>query len=148
RLGELYRSYSTKGVVFVGINSNPQDDVRAVARHAKEHPLPFPVLKDEHGAAVDRFRTERVPEAFVLDTGRTVRYRGRIDDQFGRGFKRPRPMNNDLRDAIESVISNKAVARPVTEAAGCPIGRVASGRRVSLKGEPILYSKHVARIIQ
>ena len=37
-----------KGVVFVGINSNEQDEVEAIARHAKAYQIPFPVLKDEN----------------------------------------------------------------------------------------------------
>jgi thiol-disulfide isomerase/thioredoxin len=147
-LAALHRVYSPKRVVFVGVNSNQQDDAAAVAKHAKEYALPFPVLKDNGSTLADRFRAERVPEAFVLDGNRTVRYRGRIDDQFGKGIKRPKPSQNDLRDALDAVLSGKAVARPVTEVAGCPISRSVAIKRVALKGEPVFYTKHVARIIQ
>ena len=34
---------------------------------------------------------ERTPEVFVLDQDRAVRYRGRVDDQFGLGVHRPAP---------------------------------------------------------
>ncbi len=147
-LAALHRLYSPKGVVFVGINSNQQDDATAVAKHSKEYALPFPVLKDDGATVADRFRAERVPEAFVLDGNRTVRYRGRIDDQFGKGIKRPKAGHNDLRDAVDAVLSGKTVARAVTEVAGCPISRSTAGKRVSLKGEPVFYTKHVARVIQ
>ena len=147
-LAALHRLYSPKGVVFVGINSNQQDDAAAVAKHAKEYALPFPVLKDGGATVADRLRAERVPEAFVLDGNRTVRYRGRIDDQFGKGIKRPKAGHNELRDAIDAVLSAKTVAHAVTEVAGCPISRSTAGKRVSLKGEPVFYAKHVARIIQ
>ena len=147
-LAALHRLYSPKGVVFVGINSNQQDDATAVAKHAKEYALPFPVLKDGGATVADRLRAERVPEAFVLDGNRTVRYRGRIDDQFGKGIKRPQAGHNELRDAIDAVLSAKTVAHAVTEVAGCPISRSTAGKRVSLKGEPVFYAKHVARIIQ
>ena len=87
-LAALHRKYGPRGVLFVGINSNTQDDRAAVARHAQASGLPFVVLKDEGAAVANRFRAERVPEAFVLDGGLTVRYRGRIDDQLGKGVRR------------------------------------------------------------
>src|ERR1700687_262065 len=55
-LAALHRVYSPKGVVFVGVNSNQQDDVAEVARHAKEYALPFPVLKDNRSTLGDRLR--------------------------------------------------------------------------------------------
>src|SRR5260221_4792326 len=48
RLADLAKKYSDKGVVFVGINSNEQDDAEAIAKHAKNYQIPFPVLKDDN----------------------------------------------------------------------------------------------------
>ena len=74
--------------------------------------------------ACKEVKGERVPEAFVLDSRRTVRYRGRIDDQFGKGVMRPRATRNDLAEALDDVLAGKAVAQPVTLVLGCPISRV------------------------
>src|SRR5207302_8775381 len=95
-LAALHRKYAPRGVLFVGINSNTQDDSAAVARHAQENGLPFVVLKDEGARVADRFAAARTPEAFVLDQTRTVRYRGRIDDRFARGVQRSQATRNDL----------------------------------------------------
>src|SRR5215469_12804274 len=46
-LTALSKRYGSKGVLFIGINSNRQDNAAAVARHAKEFSIPFVVLKDE-----------------------------------------------------------------------------------------------------
>src|SRR5205814_110589 len=81
------------------VNSNEQDDRARVAAHAREFGIPFPVLKDDGTAIADRFGAERVPEVFVLDAGRTVRYRGRIDDQFEKGLRRAGPTRSDLAGA-------------------------------------------------
>ena len=67
--------------------------------------------------------TRRVAEAFVLDPAGTIRYRGRIDDQYGVGVQRPRATRNDLADALEELLAGKPVSRPVTAAPGCLIGR-------------------------
>src|SRR5262249_22379999 len=82
-LAELHKTYADKGVQFRASNANRQDNPRQVARHAKKHKLPFPVLKDPAQAVADLFGARRTPEAFLLDAERKVRYQGRIDDQFG-----------------------------------------------------------------
>jgi thiol-disulfide isomerase/thioredoxin len=147
-LAALHEKYNPKGVVFVAINSNQQDDAAAVARHAKDFDIPFPVLKDDGAAVADHFRAERVPEAFVLDGSLTARYRGRIDDQFGKGVRRPKATRNDLAEAIDDVLAGKAVARPTTAVLGCPISRLARPKSAAAPGEAVTYCKHVARILQ
>src|SRR5215831_15780132 len=46
RLADLHKEFAGKGVQFLGINSNWQDTATRMAGHAKEHGIPFPVLKD------------------------------------------------------------------------------------------------------
>jgi thiol-disulfide isomerase/thioredoxin/mono/diheme cytochrome c family protein len=147
-LSGLDREYGPKGVLFIGVNSNRQDDAAAVARHVKEFSITFPVLKDEGTKLADRFMAKRTPEAFVLDGTRTVRYRGRIDDQMDKGIKRPEPQNRELADAIDAVLAGKQVARAVTEPAGCFIGRKPKTANAVVQGTPVSYSKQVSRIIQ
>jgi hypothetical protein len=147
-VAKLYQVYQSKGVIFVGINSNLQDSAVSVADHARAFGIPFPVLKDDEGTVAACFLARRVPEAFVLDGNRTVRYRGRIDDQFSRGSKRPRATRRDLAEALDAVLSGKAVARPFSESAGCPINRPLAAKKGSGAVEPFTYCKEVARIIQ
>jgi mono/diheme cytochrome c family protein len=146
-VAELHKKYGPRGVVFVGVNSNAQDDAAAVARHAKEFGLPFPVLRDAGAKVADRFAAARTPEAFVLDGTRTVRYRGRIDDRYDKGVQRAKATRHDLADAIDAVLAGKAVARPVTEAAGCPVARPPHAARPAA-GEAVTYARHVSRILQ
>jgi thiol-disulfide isomerase/thioredoxin len=148
KLAALHKQYHAKGVVFLGINSNQQDDATTVAKHAKEFGIPFVVLKDQGAVVADRFHATRVPQVFLLDGSRTVRYRGRIDDQFGKSVRRPHPTKKDLIDALDAVLAGDAVARPVTEVVGCPISRPLKVKKAVPEGEVITYSKHVARVIQ
>ena len=144
RLAELRKTYSPKGVQFLAINSNRQDDMKAIAEHAKEYAIPFPVLRDEGSAIADRFGARRTPEAFVLDAERKIRYQGRIDDQFGIGFQRPQPLRHDLAVALDEVLAGKAVSRPTTPVAGCLIGRAPQPKADAR----LTYTKHVAPIVQ
>jgi thiol-disulfide isomerase/thioredoxin len=144
----LAKEYAGKGVLFVGINSNRQDDAAAVAKHVKEYSVTFPVLKDDGTTLADRFAAKRTPEAFVLDGTRTVRYRGRIDDQMDKGIKRPQPQKRELAEAIEAVLAGHEVAKAVTEPAGCPIGRKPKVKVAAANNTAVTYSKQVSRIIQ
>ncbi|HZY83521.1 MAG TPA: redoxin domain-containing protein, partial [Gemmataceae bacterium] len=82
---ELHKEYAGKGVQFLAINANAQDSFIAVSAHAQERDIPFPVLKDFDGRAADALGARRTPEAFLLDAKHVLRYRGRIDDQYGVG---------------------------------------------------------------
>ena len=89
RLKDLSKTYAGKGVQFLAVNSSPQDSLADVADHAKQAGLGFPVLKDADQRVLELLQVQRTPEVVLLDSNRTIRYRGRIDDQFGVGFRRP-----------------------------------------------------------
>jgi peroxiredoxin len=144
RLAELNKEYSSKGVTFVAINSNKHDTAEAIAKHAKEYGIPFPVLKDEDNKVADIFDAKRTPEAFVLDAERVIRYQGRIDDQFGVGYKRKTPTRRDLAEALDEVLTGKAVTMASTPVAGCLISRAVKPTAEAT----VSYSKQVSRIIQ
>jgi peroxiredoxin len=144
RLAELHKAYSPRGVSFVAINANCQDTPPRVATHAREYGIPFPVLKDPGNVVADQFGARRTPEAFVLDGAGTILYRGRIDDQFGIGFKRPAPTRRDLAEALDELLSGKRVSRPSTEVAGCLIARA---RKPSADGK-VTFTKHIAPLLQ
>jgi peroxiredoxin len=144
RLAELSRTYTPRGVQFLAISSNHQDTTERVAEHARKYEVPFPVLKDADNVVADRFGARRTPEVFLLDATRTVRYRGRIDDQFGIGYKRAQPTRRDLAEAIDELLAGKAVSRPTTPVAGCVIARAAHPRS---EGK-VTFARDVAPIMQ
>ena len=126
RLLELAACYTPLGVGFLAINSNSQDSNSEVAQHARHHAISFPTLKDPTHAVADELAALRTPEVFVLDRERRIRYRGRIDDQYGIGFQRPAPTRPDLAVALDELLAGKEVSQPVTAAPGCFIGRARS----------------------
>jgi peroxiredoxin len=144
RLAELHKNFAEQGVQFFAVNSNQHDTPRAIAEHAKENAIPFPVLRDAQQKLADQFGAQRTPEAFVLDGKRKIVYHGRIDDQFGIGFQRPQPTSNDLADAVKAVLAGKAVAQPTTTVAGCFITRAPRPKVEAT----VTYAKHVAVILQ
>lgn len=147
RLSDLVTKYKDKGVVIVGINPNEQDDAEAIANHARNFKLSFPVLKDADGKLAARLNVQRIPEVFVLDGQRFVRYRGRIDDQFTPIAKKERANTREMLNALNAVLAGEEVKVAFTPVAGCLVGRTKTPA-TSVEGTAINYSKHVAPIIQ
>lgn len=143
RLVELAASYADRGVRVVGINSNHQDSITEMAAYAAHHELTFPLLKDPANAIADRLGAQRTPEVFVLDEAHVVRYRGRIDDQFGPGYQRPTATEHDLTRALDELLAGREVSCPQTEALGCLIGRV---KRPVPHGE-VTYAGQISRFV-
>ena len=85
RVQELANQFSDQKIQFIGINSNPQDSRSKVAQYQTDFGIEFPLLKDHSQAIAKRFEATRTAEAIVVDATGTIRYRGRIDDQFSPG---------------------------------------------------------------
>jgi peroxiredoxin len=144
-LTSLHKRFAKEGVVFVGVNSHPADDAAAVADHARANAIPFPVLKDAAGEVASKFAVDRVPTAVVLDAGRTVRYAGRIDDQFSPGVHRPKPTARELAAAVDAVVGGREVTAPFAAPAGC---KLTGPKPTAPAGEPVTFHNQVERIMQ
>jgi mono/diheme cytochrome c family protein len=132
--------------VFLAIDSNHQDTKSDIIQYAKASGIEFPILRDVKNLVADHFGATRTPEVFVLDRQRVVRYRGRIDDQFGIhngiSFKRVKALRQDLAEAIDELVKGKTVSVPQTEPVGCLIGRAPSPK----PDATITYATHIAPI--
>ncbi|MCA9057224.1 MAG: redoxin domain-containing protein, partial [Planctomycetaceae bacterium] len=143
RLQQFADTYADRGVVVLGINSNRQDSVTEIAAFARQQQLSFPILKDLNNELADCVQAERTPEVVVLDAERKVRYRGRIDDQFGVGFSRTEITASELTDAVEAVLAGREVAVTYQPAEGCLIGRM----RPTDSDSTVTYAGQVAGIL-
>lgn len=111
---ELSETYGPRGVLFVGVNSNNWESRQEVIDHARERGFAFPMIKDEGHVIADRLDADRTPEAFLVDSEGTLRYRGWVKS------KQESP---DLKRAIEAVLRGQPVPRPRTKAFGCALDR-------------------------
>lgn len=144
RLDELAEQYGGRGVQVLGVNANCQDSTREIAAYVRRHEIGFPILKDVANQLADQLGAQRTPEVFVLGRDRRVRYRGRIDDQYGVGYVRDKPTRHDLRDALEDLLAGREVRHPHEPAAGCLIGRLPTAR----PDAEVTYGSDVARILR
>jgi len=120
RMVALYKDYVPKGVSFVAINSNKQEDIEEVKEHAEEHNFQFRVLKDPGNKVADAYDAQVTPEIYVVNSNLELLYHGRIDNsQREEGVD-----SKDLRNALDEILAGKTVQVADTKAFGCSIKRV------------------------
>jgi mono/diheme cytochrome c family protein len=142
-LDRIDRDYREKSVQLAAVNSGPVDTVTVMAGQAVEFGVSFPFLKDADCKVADTLGVTRTPEVVVLDGTRTIRYRGRIDDQYRPGGQRAEPTHRNLIDAIEAVLGGNPVAVETTPVDGCVIPRP-----VDAGGDAVTFADHVAPILR
>lgn len=120
RMVGFYKDYSKKNVAVIGINSNKQESVEEIKKHATMHGFEFTVLKDWNNVVADKFQASFTPEIYILNSKFKVLYHGRIDDsQRENNIK-----SKDLRVALDNILAGKPVTVASTKAFGCTIKRV------------------------
>lgn len=120
RMAQLYADYRDKGVAFIGINSNKQEDVEEIKKHAEENNLTFTILKDKNNAIADKLDASVTPEIYVLNSDFEIMYHGRIDDS----RRIDEVKTQDLRNALDEILAGQPVSVARTKAFGCTIKRV------------------------
>jgi peroxiredoxin len=120
RMEKLAQDYKAKGVNVIGVNSNVTEPIGAVKAHAADKHFTFTVLKDDGNKIADRLGATRTPEAFVIDASGKLVYHGRIDNSQNTA----NITSNDLRDALDEMVSGKQVSKTGGAAFGCSIKRV------------------------
>jgi hypothetical protein len=119
RMESLYKDYAARGVQFVFLNANVNEGAEQIDKHARDVGFTFRVLRDENSATADALGAQFTPETYVIDPQGIIRYHGRIDDS--------RPGDHitaqNLRLALDEVLTGKPVAVPEAKAFGCTIKR-------------------------
>jgi peroxiredoxin len=119
RMEKLAQDYKAKGINVIGINSNVAEDGAACKAHASENKLTFTILKDPGNKIADKLGASVTPEAYLLDASNKLLYHGRIDNSRNAA----QVETPDLRNAIDAVLSGKAVEKTEAKAFGCSIKR-------------------------
>ena len=122
-LRALEDRFGKEGVSFWIINSYADEDFEDIRKECNELGLwDQTYLRDSNQGVALAFRVQRTAEVVALATKDwTVFYRGAIDDRFGEGAERARPLNRFLEQALTEFLASKPVSTPSTKARGCLI---------------------------
>lgn len=119
RIRQLAAEYESKGITFIGINSNSTEDLAWVKSNATEN-YKFPVLIDKGNVLADKLGASVTPETYYFDSKNVLRYHGAIDnDRSGKAIS-----ETYLKTAFDSTLAGKAIERTKANAFGCSIKRV------------------------
>jgi peroxiredoxin len=132
RIIGLANDYRQKGVAVVMISPNAVnglnyselgysdlgDSFEDMKQRAADKKFPFPYLYDgdEQKVAL-AYGPVATPHCFVLDKDRIIRYTGRIDASEKPGTGR----GEDIRNAVDAILSGKTVTVPMTKVFGCSV---------------------------
>jgi thiol-disulfide isomerase/thioredoxin len=132
RIIAIANDYRPKGAEIVMISPNAVDALNyselgysdlgdsyeEMKMRATDKSFPFPYLYDgEDQKTALAFGPVATPHCFVLDNDRIIRYAGRIDGSEKPGTGR----GEDLRNAVDAVLSGQPVTTPVTKVFGCSV---------------------------
>ena len=115
--------FSSKGVKFVGINSNSEktyeeDSLPNMVKRMEKFRFPWVYLYDKDQSVVKKFGALRTPHFFVFNEKRQLVYTGR-------GVDNPRNAAsatvNDLDRALSELTSGMPISVPLTNPIGCNI---------------------------
>ncbi len=123
RMIDLYNDFSPRGIEILVINSNedityPDDSFENMKRRAQAKGFPFPYLRDESQDVAKAFGATHTPEIFLMNSDGQLVYTGRIDDNWKEA---DRVKSQDLKAAMEALISDEPIREPETYAIGCTI---------------------------
>jgi hypothetical protein len=143
-LNRLAATAADKRVKFLGVLCEEGLSRAKAVEFDKQFDVAFPLLFDVSGEIAAALGPTHVPEAFVLDRGANVVYRGRIDDRYGDlGKKRPAPTTHELADAIDAVLAGKPIEVARTTPVGCPVESAPAAAHQT----EVTYSRHIAPIL-
>jgi mono/diheme cytochrome c family protein len=140
RLNRLYETYSRRGLAFVGLYPEADEDASKVRDHAQRMGFRFPVVLEGAPTLARALNATHVPQAFVLSSQGRILYSGAIDSV----TKREVAQHHYLRDALDAVLNGKPVRIARTTVVGCflslPEENEAPAPRVT-------FAEHIAPIL-
>jgi len=116
--------YQSKGVTFIGINSNdsqayPEDAPEKMRHLAETKHLPFVYLFDETQDIAKAYRASCTPDFFIYNLNLELAYRGQFDST--RPSSKTPPTGADLKATLDCLIANKPVHAEQHPSIGCNI---------------------------
>lgn len=119
RLASLERTYESRGVRFIGIHANAQEDAGDMKRYISRRNYPLEVYRDADCIVADMLGARVTPEAFVFDATWTLHYQGRIDDDKGGHAVR----DPSLQRALDTLLTGQQLRVREIASLGCAIVR-------------------------
>lgn len=121
-LRSLQSKYEPKGVKFMMLNPNLQDNRDEVIQEAKDYGYNLPILMDAKQVVGEQLGVQRTAEVFVINPKTwQVLYHGPVDDRLSYGLQKDVADNPWADQAIQAALDGKTVAVTQRDSQGCLI---------------------------
>lgn len=146
-LSRLHQSLATKNVQLFGVVADATLKRTIAAKQFAKYKVSFPVLFDSSFFLADALKPTHISEAFVLDAGGKLVYRGAIDDTWpALGRRKPKAERHYLKDAITETLAGRAPTPKRTKLVGC-IFEARDTPASDHESAKVTYTRDIAPII-
>ncbi len=121
-VADLYKSFNSKNVVILSINSTNSGNASfgKDAAAKKNWKIEWPILIDADGKVGHLYGAMTTPHMFVIDKDGKLRYSGAMDND-KENTKKGKDKVNYVREALDSILAGKTVAHAETKPYGCSV---------------------------
>jgi len=129
-------------ILICPVASETADDIQ---KFVSTHALLSPVVHDKDGLIGTTLAATTTTEIFLIDSARTLTYRGAINDQYGLGYAKDQPTKTYLRDALAAMLAHTPPEISATTAPGCVLDLK---KEATVVKTDITYHHQIERIMQ
>ena len=145
-LASVEKKYLDRDVAFVFVNPNESEKIDRLQEAVAAHGFRGPYVRDGNKELPRTLGAETTTEVFVLDSARTMVYRGAVDDQYGFAYALDAPRHTYLTDALDAVLAGQTPKVTATSSPGCELYYDAAAPPAAQTS--VTYHSRVSRIIQ
>jgi len=118
-LKSLFSEFSGKGIEFIGVHSNRDENTDSTLTHFAHSALPFPVIQDHENQIANKLNALKTPHVFILKKDGEIFYQGGVDNSQISSEAR----KLYLKDALTALSEGKEPPIKETRTLGCMIQR-------------------------
>ncbi|MBL8848993.1 MAG: EF-hand domain-containing protein, partial [Planctomycetaceae bacterium] len=143
-LVQLAQEYSAQGFGVVLVNPTATDKPAAIQAAADALGSNGVYVHDAQGELCRALQATSTTDVLLIDSARSVRYHGAIDDQYGFGYSLAAPRTTYLSTAIAEYLHGESIAITATEAPGCRLDL----QPLETTDASVTYHNRISRIVQ
>ena len=71
-INEMKKKFNDEQVLFVGINTDSEEQMKSIKKTVKKFELKFPIVADSDSKVVDDYKIEAIPVSIVFANGKVI----------------------------------------------------------------------------
>lgn len=115
---DLAGKYEDQGVVWLAVNSGPEDTAEANQANREDWEITYPILMDSEGDVGKAYGSKNTPTMYVIDKEGVIRYVGAIDND-----RDPHELGdtNYVQQALDAVLAGSNIETAYAKPYGCNV---------------------------